>query len=187
MGVSGLCDRADGRILDETPQYKGWLDRHSNRRTEGRSGGRMPCGRVALGQGSQYDHADRQESVAEEEGDYGRAYNLYQMSYVAGSSESLYRLACLCYDGKFQPGEQDGKKEAAGWLEYADRIRPSKINQNSYIYIASQENFPKTKLALQCVKKLEENDEFRTKYGNCTLDEMVEKAVANGDIDNGNT
>lgn len=121
--------------------------------------------------------------VAEEEGEYGRAYNLYQMSYGAGSSEGLYRLACLCYDGKFQPGEQDGKKEAAAWLEYADRIRPSKINQNSYIYIASKENFPKTKLAHECVQKMEADEAFRAKYGECTLNEMVEQAKANGDVD----
>lgn len=120
--------------------------------------------------------------VCEEEGDYAKAYDRYYLAFSGGLSEGLYRLARLCYDGKFQPGEKDGKEEAAGWLEYEDHIRTPKTNHNTYIYPARKENFVKTKLARKCIRKLNEDEAFREKYGECTLDEMVEQAKANGDI-----
>lgn len=121
--------------------------------------------------------------VSEEEGDYARAYNLYYNSYAAGLSEGLYRQACLLYDGKVKLGDTEGKQEAAAWLRHADDVRAPRINRNSYIYPARRENFPKTNWAALCTKKLEEDEAFREKYGACTLDEMVEQAKANGDID----
>lgn len=121
--------------------------------------------------------------VHEDEGDYAKAYDRYYLAFSGGLSEGLYRLACLCYDGKFQPGEKDGKEEAAGWLEYGEHIRTPKTNHNTYIYPARKENFSKTKLARKCIRKLSEDETFREKYGSCTLDEMVEQARANEDID----
>jgi len=120
--------------------------------------------------------------VNEEEGDYARAYKNYYLAFSGGLSEGLYRLACLCYDGKFQPGEVSGKEEGAGWLEYVEHMRPPRSNHNTYIYPGRRESFVKTKLALKCIRKLNEDEAFRAKYENCTLDAMVEQAKTNGDI-----
>ena len=120
--------------------------------------------------------------VNEEEGDYARAYNNYYLAFSGGLSEGLYRLACLCYDGKFQPGEKPGKEEAAGWLEYGEHIQTPRTNHNTYIYPARRENFVKTDLARKCIRKLNEDEAFRVKYENCKLDEMVEQVMANGEI-----
>lgn len=123
--------------------------------------------------------------VHEEEGNYARAYDRYYLAFSGGFSEGLYRLACLCYDGKFQPGENPGKEEAAGWLEYGEHIQTPRTNHNTYIYPARKENFVKTKLARKCIRKLGMDEMFREKYGDCMLDEMVEQARENGDIDAG--
>lgn len=124
--------------------------------------------------------------VHEEEGDYAKAYDRYYLAFSGGLSEGLYRLACLCYDGKFQPENKDGKEEAAGWLEYEKQIQTPKTNHNTYIYPARKENFVKTKLARKCIRKLSEDEAFREKYSDYSLDEMVEKTRANGDIDEAN-
>lgn len=123
--------------------------------------------------------------VHEEEGDYARAYDRYNLAFTGGLSEGLYRLACLCYDGKFQPGETPGKQEAAGWLDYGEHIQIPRTNHNTYIYPARKENFVKTDLARKCIRKLGMDEMFREKYGDCMLDEMVEQARENGDIDAG--